>query len=310
MQLQLAVARLQPVPELKVLDAPQPVRSRELLLRSALPRQLPLAETFAGLAKTLQAQPQALPPAVRAAVHQVLQHAARPQQLDAGQVQQQFRSSGLFLEPLLARGETPARDLKLDLLRLLRLLQPAAEQPGLPRSRAEVPPPPAGKEPPARAPAALQQLLRLVEGAVSRLQTQQAASLPADQPGPRQVWQFELPLLPGQQPQAVLVRIERDAAEAADRPEQPPRWTVTLRFDFVSTGRIEARLSLAGEQVSSTFWCERADTDRRLGAGLPHLEDALRAAGLEVGRLASVLGAAPQPLELPRPAAGLLDAHA
>jgi hypothetical protein len=319
MQLQLAVARLNPLPELKVLTPPPPVQARDLVFRAALPRQLPLAETFTGLARTLQTSAEQWPPPVRAAVARVLERAVGPQQLDARQVQQQFRSSGLFLEPLLARGETPTTDLKLDLLRLLQLLRPllpdrppasaAADQPRA-APRPDAPGLPPQPDLPGRSPAVLQQLLRLVEAAVSRVQTHQAASLPQDASAPRPAWQFELPLLAGQQQDAVLVRIEHDDSGTTDRPAAEHHWTVTLRFDFASTGRMQARVSLAGERVSSTFWCEHPETERRLGVGLAHLEQALREAGLEVGRLASVLGPPPQPLDLPRPTDNLLDAHA
>ncbi len=306
MQLQLAVSRLNPQPELRLLTAPQAVRPREQLLLTALPRQQSLTDTFNALTRTLQSDGKRLPPPIRDAVVRLVERAMSPPALDSAGVREQFRGSGLFLEALLARGEAPANDLKLDLLRLLRLLQPAAADTVQLRAAA------AGAETGAAedtATAPLAQLLRFVGAALARVETQQAGALPPE-PGARQTWQFDLPFPFAQQHESIMVRVERDGTGTSTRPAAEHPWAVTLRFDFATTGPIQARIVLCGEQVSSTFWCERPETDRRLGTGLPYLEEALHRTGLQVGRLSSVLGQPPEPLELPKPASGLLDVHA
>lgn len=152
--------------------------------------------------------------------------------------------------------------------------------------------------------ALVDRLLQLVEGGLARIQTHQGATLARGEDG-QQIWQFELPLARGPNREEVMVRLEREAE--GKTPAAPPRWTATLRFAFDSLGSIEARLLLEGERLSSTFWCERAATEQRFAGRLPELEKGLRKVGLEIGRLSAVQGTPPDPLDLPKPPAGLLD---
>ena len=314
MQLQLEVTRLQPLPELRLLADPQPVSGRDQVLLTALPRQLPLPQVFTRIAEVLRTAGDTLPPPLRALLAETVTRATgNPRHMDPTRVAEQVRSSGIFLEGRLARGELPAADLKLNLLRLLDTIRTATE-----RAPTAEPNRPAG-EMPLPAPAdssqgqaarwSLELLQRQVESALARIHTQQAASLPAE-PGTRQVWQFDLPLFAAPHYESVMVRIEREAETESRRATADPGWSITLRFDFASTGRIHARIAVQGEQVSSTFWCENPETEGRLDHALPRLEAAFRSAGLEVGRLASLSGAPPDPVDLPKPAQGMLDARA
>lgn len=303
MQLDLAVTKLKPVPELQLLFQPTPVRPRDQVLRTALPRQIPLTDALRGLAQHARGNQARLPSDTQQVIRNLLTRSTTPIQLNATSIREQLRTSGLFLERTMALGASPTGgDLKLDLLRLLRLLQPRPEQA---RSHVES----GAARTTERSGSALEQLVRLVEGAVARIQTQQAASLPLDQ-GSRQVWQFDLPVLVAGQHEAVQVRVERDEKQNGDTHQTEPRWSVMLRFDFATTGTIQARIALIGESVTSTFWCEREATQRRIGHALPTLESAFKNSRLEVGRLTSVHGEPPEPIELPRPADNLLDTRA
>ena len=303
MQLKLAVTKLHPVPELRVLLTPTSVQPRDRVIGSALPRQIPLTDALQGLAQHVQQRQVRLPDEAQVLINRLLARSTPPPQLNATGIREQLRTSGLFLEQTLARGASPlAGDLKLDFLRLLRLLQ-------APTAAGDTQPGSATAKLTARTGSVLEQLARLVEGAVARIQTQQAASLPHDQET-RQLWQFDLPVLLAGQHESVQVRVEREAPADDAAGPTAPRWSVTLRFDFEITGLIQARIVLNGECVGSTFWCERADTERRVGNALPTLETALRNSGLEVGRLTSVHGEPPDPIILPRPVDQLVDTHA
>jgi hypothetical protein len=393
-ELRLAVTGLTPQPELKVLQPARETAPRDLLLRTALPRQLPLREVLDALTALTRPAEARLPSNVRQAVEQVLARAVPAQELDAASVRRAFLGSGLFLEPRLARGgPPPASDLKFDLLALLRLLQgakmpvrqppsataappaprpagapsppvqsPAVQRylglPGEPQRPAEPRPiehgtarppsapgppgPPAERpvaagQPPAHTPRApvagqpapgpppaaplptaqaspeplLERLLGLVQGAIARVQTHQAASLPGDGQE-RPPWQFELPLAFAGHAEDVWVRIEHREPDARQLPAEPGSapWTVTLSFDLGSHGRVQARLSVDRERVAGTFWCERPETERRFAGGFAVLQGALQRAGLEVAELRSVLGEPAERLDLPRLARGLLDARA
>lgn len=164
-------------------------------------------------------------------------------------------------------------------------------------------------EPPGSRAAAAQRvlsdrLLQLVEGGLARIQTHQAAALQRAEDG-QPLWQFELPLTRNAERDEVLVRFQRERATGAGA--EGARWTAVLRFEFDTLGSVEARLMLQGERLSSTFWCERTEAERRFAGSLPVLERGLQRVGLEAGRLTAVQGVPPDSLDLPKPPSGLLD---
>lgn len=188
---------------------------------------------------------------------------------------------------------------------LLQTMQP--EKGPRPGSREAARGSEAANNPPVAAQRALtDRLLQLVEGGLARIQTHQAATLTQAEDG-RQIWQFELPLNRGQERDEVLVRLEQEQVRRSGAEQS--RWTATLRFAFDNLGSVEARLMLEGERLSSTFWCERADTERRFAGRFSELENGLHKVGLEIGRLTAVQGTPPNPLDLPKPPAGMLDTH-
>ena len=184
--------------------------------------------------------------------------------------------------------------------RLLQLL-------GMLTSDAKVQPkhaPPPGMEQPAIARDAggdslIGRLIRLIEGSIARIQLQQAAALPVDE-GPRQVWQFDLPIQLPDETHEMMLRIERDAA--SDDADNPATWAVNLAFQFDTIGKLQCRVAMAGERVSATFWCDRASTHAQMERRLPVLQEAFEAQGLEVVHLAGVMGDPPEPLlKVPMP---------
>lgn len=308
-RLRLEVVREQPIPQLRILPRPAVEPAQQLLMRSAMPRQQP-------------------PQDVRQAVQGLGAQAANPRQAEAlqrlstilgdagvaierlgpAEIRRALRASGLFHEARLAGGETaqPA-DTKTRLLQLLSLLQ---HTPSAAQGRGQPTHTTAEHAASAREPggdALLSRLVRLVEASISRIQLQQAASLPADD-GQRQAWQLDLPIqLPGETHEAML-RIEREPRDGATG--AAPTWAVSLAFDFDTVGALECRLALAGERVSTTFWCARAVTQQDLDRRLPRLRQAFEAQGLEVVHLAGVLGSPPQALTSLPPPRSLIDEHA
>ena len=313
-RLRLGVARLYPKPELRILQEAPPAPPAERVLRAALSRQIPLGEALHKLSQVWSAPGNRLPPEIRRVGTDLLQRFPVPQDLTAARLRELFLGSGLFLEPALAQtGLPPLGDQKLVLLKLLRLLQGNREPLGAGGGASS----PAGADPGASPEheillpqGLIERLIHLAQGALARVQTQQAAALPGtvnDRPG----WLFELPVLVAGQPQEILIRIDHQAAKDGRQAGQPDTpWTVTLGFELGASGRVQAQITVEGSRVSSMFWCERTETRRRFDAGLPRLEGALRGVGLEVGRLCTVQGTPPAPLEVAKPAPGLLDTHA
>ena len=311
--LTLSVSRLGDLPELQVLHGHGLLNPEQYLLRKALPQQISLGEALDAIGRTLRHDGSILPHRIREEVQRLLDRVMDPSELSAARVKDQFLNSGLFFEALLARqGRAANGDMKLELMHLMRSLQtllaaqPAAKPDSAPPTPGQMHLAPGGITD-----RLLERLIHLLNGALARIHTHQAISLARDLPD-RSVWQFDLPLLANGQHDQVLLRVERENhRELPHRGRREgARWSATLRFDFASTGWIQANLRMQNERVSSTFWCERASTGQRIGAQLPRLEKAMVNAGLQVDALTARHGSPPEPPGLPKLGDALIDDHA
>ncbi len=249
----------------------------------------------------------------------------KPAQLTPKQVQRAVQQSGVFHEARLVSGAPPEKgDLKLRLLQVLNVLtrdltRPAQtaqmpqmpQMPQIPQTEDKPRALPDNQAPPnPRGPAGdslLNRLIRLIEGAVTRIQLQQSAALPAEE-NPRQAWQIDLPIQLQEGTEDVRLRIERDGGN--DDRDGGPGWSVNLTFDFDTIGTLQCRIGLSGACVATTFWCETAATHARVEQRLPTLQQALEAQGLEVVHLSGVIGEPSEPLiHVPMPDS-LLDERA
>ncbi len=314
-RVKLEVAKVQPQPELRILQAPGEPHRQQLVVRAAMPRQLPPVEVREKVRELVsQAKTPRQAEGARALDKVLRDSGVKLQQLGPTQVKQAVLHSGLFHEARLTHA-LPAEpaDTKTRLLQLLTRFEAEAEadldlelDPGRPR-----PTPDAGdKSAPSRAAitdSLLARLTRLVEASVSRIQLQQAASLPAEE-SPRQAWQLDLPVQLPDESHDLMLRIERDTTE--QDAHGGSTWAVNLAFQFDNIGTLQARVGLSGERVSTTFWSDRDNTHRRVEQRLPALQLAFEAQGLEVVHLSGVLGAPAEPLiRIPMPDK-LLDEHA
>jgi len=307
-ELRLEVVKGHPLPELRILRDPTAQELRQQAARSALARELPAREVRQA---ATELRPLAHTPKQVEALRQfasILQDAGvRAHQLNPDQLQRALTLSGLFHEARLATG-TPVEpgDIKTRLLQLLALLGAASgpgQRPAGPSPGAETGTPVQG----ARDESLLGRLIRLVEGSVARIQLQQSAALPGDEPQ-RQAWQIDLPIHLPDGTDDVALRIEREARR--DAADAAPEWSVNLAFQFDTIGELQCRITLAGERVATTFWCEQPATRSRIEQRLPKLKDALEAQGLEVVHLAGVVGDPPQPLNRVPVPENLLDERA
>jgi len=307
-ELRLEVVKGQPLPELRILRNPEPQALRQLAVRSALARELPAPEVRqAATALRPLAQTPRQVDVLRQFASILQDSGLRVQQLNPGQLQRAVALSGLFHEARLAAGApVEPGDTKTRLLQLLALLGGTSGQ-----GRPPVPHPP-DAETGAQAQrqgedSLLGRLIRLIEGSVARIQLQQSAALPSDEPQ-RQAWQIDLPIHLPEGTDDVTLRIEREARR--DAADAVPEWSVNLAFRFDTIGDLECRITLAGERVATTFWCEQPVTQSRVEQSLPNLKDALEAQGLEVVHLAGVVGDPPEPLSRVPVPQNLLDERA
>jgi hypothetical protein len=320
-RLKLEVVQRSPLPELKIIQAPT-VRDIQLrAMRSALGRQLPPADVRQAL-NSIRQQPmtERQAEAVRQLATVLQNSGLKAEQLTAPQLRQAVNQSGILHESRLlqtppgttagqagANAQAAPTDTKMQLLQLLTQLAPELalkqQRAGKQANAAEI----VARARESVGDNLLSRLIRLIEGSISRVQLQQTAALPLDD-SPRQAWQLDLPIhLPDESTEAML-RIQRESAGSDDAGEQT--WSVNIAFQFDSIGTLQCRVALAGDRVSTTFWCEREQTHLRVERRLPTLREALEAQGLEVVHLAGVLGEPPEPLiNVPRPEL-LLDERA
>jgi hypothetical protein len=344
-RLTLQVVSKTPIPELRVVQPMAPPDPKLKLLQHAMARAIPPSEVRQAIAAIRQQPLTAEQARVVRQFEQILQsHAVRPERASPEAVRDAIRQSGIWLEPrLLGRAPAPASlagtslagtarpaagqppppvpamlllptpdgpvpDTKLQLLQLLQLLRTDPARGGR-RADAAAPADTTGGSGARPAPdSLLARLVRLIEGSVARIQLQQTAALQVED-GLRQAWQFDLPIRLPDENHGAMLRIQREPGDSTPGAAQPT-WSVNLAFDFDSIGRLQCRVALSGERVSTTFWCERPDALARLEPRLPRLRAALEAQGLAVVHLAGVLGEPPEPLiRVPR-ADGLLDERA
>ena len=205
--------------------------------------------------------------------------------------------SGLFLEARLAAGEAEIlrqSDLKAGLLRLLAPLRDVTTT-----RTADPTPAPAAAPTGATAlsPGVLQwarTMLREVEGAISRIQLNQVQSRAQDSTQ-SQVWVFELPVKLDRTVDSLKIRFEQEPRSSQAPTEAP--WHVEVDFDFENLGRIQARINIRGDTVSTQFRSDNPEAVHAFRSHLDILRSRLSLMGLNVDRLSVRQGEAPSGVE-------------
>ncbi len=265
----LEVVRTGPQPELRLIPSSRPAGLIAEALKTALPRQMPLAQALQQIAMVLEGGASSLPPGLREALRTLLDNLiSRPSMTTPQGLKQQLKASGLFLErTLLPHSKVSTTDLKAALLRLYRLTQ-QAPNPGTDALR------------------------QSVEGALARIQLNQLAAFDASGI-PNQQWGFDLPLWTGGRFEPLHLHIRGHTASGKERKEASPAWSVTLEFDMEPTGPFQAHLHLCGTEISAHFRTERPQTQQLIARHLGQLRATFKKAGLRVGKLDSRMGLRP-----------------
>jgi Flagellar hook-length control protein FliK len=266
----------------------------------AASRQAPISPAITALLGEAPDAP--LPARAQAALEALatsrLDATAKP---EASTINRALLQSGVFLEASLAKGQTPASDLKSLLLAVKSALLPPES------TKAEVPAPrsqPEGLR--TRETGSSSELLRLVEGAVERIKLNQFASLPEHQ-GVRitddrpQSFQLSttIPLATQglDRPQTAAIGLMIEHQPHADEIEAPETdddgdneahgfpWKVRIALDLEETGPVQAEIGLRGHAVAVTLWAERKGTAALARSEIGALHEALTGAAFEVSRL-------------------------
>lgn len=313
--------------ELRVIDRRPPlgraVASPQLAeaLRTTLPRQSDLPAALGRLAASVPAlrQDRAAESALGPALRAVLTRVPTPVDVSApGGLQRALHESGTYLEARLARAtanqvsQVLGGDLKAALTRLAAaasatdLPSPPAANPAA-RAAGPHAAMPGGLPSPDADPLEPTTLREVVEGALARVESRQLSLSTLQQQ--LAAWQAEIPLrLPDGGHDAIDIHVEQ---REPDADELESSWSVRISFSPPGLGTLHARLSLARGRVSAWVWAEESESATLLASEIETLDEALRAAGLEVGVLDVRAGDPPrdrQPRLLALPA--LLDLEA
>ncbi|MHA6692601.1 flagellar hook-length control protein FliK [Devosia sp. A449] len=281
------------------------------MVQASVPRQGAVTNLTAAL--TAIAGRVVLPEPVLRAAQQVLagRVAIDGVKFDGASLQNAVRSSGVFQEAALARGQAPLpqADMKSALLALRQTLttwlgQQAPVTPvahiapplkgSVPRARANEPPP----LDPEDGPEAIgKQLLERTDSALARVRLHQHASLP-EPLGRTGDWSMDLPVLVGPQQTLMQIQIHRDqnneGAEGGER-----GWQLRFALNLPGMGEVGAQVSLRAGATGVMLWATEPQTSAALEADLALLRDGLMAAGLNPSAVIVRHGAPPAPPPAP-----------
>ncbi len=311
-QLTLSVEKGGKFPELRLLTTLSREQLQANALKMLLPRQQPLAQLFDKIAAQLSnTSSNPAPGNVRQAIDGLV---GRLLSTDQPQFQQQLRTalqnSGLFTEAHLLQGSGNPADLKLNLLRLFELINTLLPGKGLnpQQSAAALTASDSSGTPlPADSPLRfLLDLLKQLDSGLARIQSNQLASLPQEDPT-RQTWQFELPVRHNEQLDVFRIRLQKEPGKSGEKEDAV--WSLTLRMNLEPLGPMRVQLRLQGEAISSVLWAEQAETTSLIKNNLEKLRSALEKAGLDVTKLEAYQGKSDSDEQLPR-GLSLLDEKA
>ena len=264
-----------------------------------------------------------LPPEIRQAIESLLKQLPNNEKLSTPDgLKQAINNSGMFFESKLHHGGAKANlsaDLKTILFRISFLLRQSLETlPSLPplsrplvtssgkvssspsahRSYTGTQATEAGSKQ-LETTSLLQLLTRLSESTLARVQMNQLTALSSQQQGEETAITLEIPLFNGKESEVLEVKIRRDSKR--DNGEGETCWSVTLKLDSENHGALRAVVSLLGQQVSTTFWCEQPETQQLFHQHLEELRERMLKQGLEAGQTQAFTGMQPEPDTSDRP---------
>lgn len=280
--LTLKVDKPGPHPELKLLLPKSPQELRILALKTTLPRQQPITPLLEKLVQVTRTTENFSPPReFKQVVESLLNNLASTNKPNfKTQLMETMFNNGLFTEARLVRNTSETSDLKLNLLRLMRLLQTTSPKHSPIQSSADGPG--KGDALPVGKGDILTELIRQLDGVLARIQTHQLASLPSEDPL-RQSWQFELPILHGDGVDLFQILVKKEPT--ASKNQTSCSWNLTLHMNLQPLGPMRVQLVLVNQTISAAILAEQEDTTTSIINRLELLKNAFERAGLEVKKL-------------------------
>lgn len=125
---------------------------------------------------------------------------------------------------------------------------------------------------------------RLVEQIGNQAQTQRTSVSLQNEIQQPIAFALSLPVMEGKQISQLNIKVEQ-RNKAKDAAKQG--WDVRLSFEFGAMGMVSCHIFLLGDQVSSSFYCERDETRQQFDSSLPSFRQQLIRAGFEPGDINS-----------------------
>jgi hypothetical protein len=335
--LKLEVVKTGTVPELKIIPPLQPVQQEQTAvvqaLRQFLPKQQNMTD-FAVALRQLATTTADMPKAVSSAINNIL--AAMPTKdglITSEGLKQSIINSGVFLEAKLANSIPPQGDLKGNLLVLAETLQkvqgdqsshpvnintnsnsvntsiniaanPIADADiqsnpiptALPKPEHNVPAEKLPENIPTIKIEADNSILTKTEGAIARIVLDQLAAQPQSDEQ-QHIWQIEIPYTNGQYTDTVKLKISQEGN--VNQAVEQKNWSVVLELNPPGLGKLTSRISLVNDRIDTCFWSDQHATTALVREHLTQLADAYTEAGLAVGNLNTLEGAAVESNDLP-----------
>jgi len=307
--LKLEVVKVAAIPELKMISPQLATQPETVTVIQALRQFLPKQENLTDFAVALRqianlTAASGKADTVSTAINAVLGTLPSKDDLVSAEgVKQAISNSGGFLEAKLANQLPPQGDLKGHLLTLANALQnvqadqndksnvlntavaPTVDLKQLTNSGQSE-----------RLPEAISQtiekdnaLLNKTEGAIARIVVDQLASIP--KPDEQQtIWQIQIPYTHGQHTDTVQLAISRE--NKPNKGSEKPNWSVELELNPPGLGKLHSRISLVNDKIDTYFWSEQHAITALVQDNLALLADSYTQAGLAVGNLNALEGAA------------------
>ena len=237
---------------------------------------------------------------------------------DGTTLQAAVRSSGVFQEANLARGQPLLQpDMKSALLTLRQTLTTWLGQQAPVAAIAQIPPPLRGSTPRARmaeappvdpnaAPEEIgKQLLQRTESALARVRLHQHASLP-DPAGRTTDFSMDLPVTIGMHQTLMQLQIHRDQHNESETAAERG-WQMRFALSLPDMGEVGAQVTMRAGSIGVMLWATEPDASAALEAEIATLRETLAHADLRPGAVVVRHGGPPPP---PAPPSGhFLDAH-
>ena len=123
----------------------------------------------------------------------------------------------------------------------------------------------------------IDKLLRLTEGTIAKLQTQQLQQQQLNDTQ-KPSWIFELPIRNDTSLDSLIIYINKDNSNKHSEYLSP--WKLIIKLSIETLGDIQANVSLRGNKLSVTFWLDNPETSKLFSNNAKRLEAKINKTGL------------------------------